>query len=107
MTILSMVMPSFSQDLPRSSWDKRGEPLFRSDDGGELKEEKEEEQKKDMKKEEEEEEEEACETCSDVSDSETEEKDAKVSGWGMSEWGPLYEKIYPCKLKEATLKVKC
>jgi len=73
-TVLSMVMPSFSQDLPRSSWDKRGEPLFRSDDGGELKEEKEEEQKKDMKKEEEEEEEEACETCSDVSDSETEEK---------------------------------
>ena len=42
-TVLSMVMPSFSQDLPRSSWDKRGEPLFRSDDGGELKEEKEEE----------------------------------------------------------------
>ena len=64
MTILSMVMPSFSQDLPRSSWDKRGEPLFRSDDGGELKEEKEEE----------EEDEEPYETCSDVSGSETEEE---------------------------------
>ena len=36
MTILSMVMPSFSQDLPRSSWDKRGEPLFISDDGGDV-----------------------------------------------------------------------
>ena len=39
--------------------------------------------------------------------SEVHEKDAKVSGWGMSEWGANYDKIYPCKLKEATLKVKC
>merc|ERR1712013_71285 len=70
-TILSMLMPSFSQDLP--SWDKRGEPLIRSDDGGELKEEKEEEEMK-KKEEEEEEFEEACETCSDVSCSETEEE---------------------------------
>ena len=72
MTVLSMVMPSFSQDMPRSSWDKRGEPLFRSDDGGELKEEKEEEQKKEKKKKKKEEE--ACETCFDVPDSENEDK---------------------------------
>ena len=78
-TVVSMVMPSFSQDLPRSSWEERGEPLFRLDDGGELKEEKEKEEKK--KEEEEEEEEEACETCSDVSGSEAEEEVDENQTW--------------------------
>ena len=38
-------------------------------------------------------------------DSEVHEKDAKVSGWGISALGQI-DKFYPCKLKEATLKVK-
>ena len=44
-----------------------------------------------------------CYLC--LADSEIHDKDAKVSGWGVSKFTQL-DKIYPCKLKEATLKVK-